>query len=367
MWRLARALKESEVMYFAMMQALIRIAESGCLPDALVRLGIRRLLRQRLAEVRRREADGCSSQTLVEHLRAQPIAVAQDRANRQHYEVPAEFFRVMLGSRMKYSSCHWSSTTRTLDEAEEQMLNLTVRRAGIANGMRVLDLGCGWGSLSLWIAERFPRCSVTAVSNSTSQARFIAERAAACELTNVTVLTADVADFEPALRFHRVVSVEMFEHMRNYEALLGRIAGWLADDGKLFVHLFCHRNLPYLYEVDGNNDWMARHFFTGGTMPSLDLLGRFDTDLRVTEQWVVEGWHYERTLLAWLRNLDDRRAEALSILGRHDSAREGRLRFTRWRLFLLGCAELFGFDAGREWLVAHYLLEPAAVTARMED
>ena len=349
------------------METLIRMAESGYLPDALIRVGIRRLLRQRLAE-ERRDADGREpTGALAEQLRQQPIAVAQQRANEQHYEVPAEFFRLMLGPWLKYSSCHWSSAKQTLEEAEAEMLSLTCERAGIQDGMTVLDLGCGWGSLSLWIAGRFSRCRVTAVSNSPSQARFIRERASGRGLQNLTVMTEDINRFAPPGSYDRIVSVEMFEHMRNYETLLSRIAAWLGEEGKLFVHIFCHRNLPYLYEVDGNNDWMARHFFTGGTMPSLNLLERFDRDLRVTRQWSIDGTHYQRTLLAWLRNLDDRRTDVLRVLEGHYPAREARRWFVRWRLFLLGCAELFGYDQGREWMVAHYLLKPTTVAARPEE
>jgi cyclopropane-fatty-acyl-phospholipid synthase len=336
---------------------LIRIAETGYVPDWAIRQGIRRLLRQRLKDERRRAAGRNPSKRIAARLSRGPIAVETGEANRQHYEVPAEFFRLMLGPHLKYSACHWSRKGQSLEEAEAEMLALTCERAGLEDGMRVLDLGCGWGSLSLWIAERYPRCSVTAMSNSSSQAAFIRGRADELGLRNLAVRTDDINRFVPPERYDRILSVEMFEHMRNYRQLLSRVAGWLADDGRLFVHIFCHRRLPYLYEIAGDDDWMARHFFTGGLMPSLDLLDRFDDDLRVARQWVVDGSHYERTLLAWLRNLDARRAEALEILGRHYGREAAKTWFVRWRLFLLGCAELFGYRGGNEWMVAHHLLE----------
>jgi len=342
------------------MNTAIRMAESGYLPDALIRFGIRRLLRQRLSEERQRAGAHEPGRRMAERLRGEPIALATERANEQHYEVPAGFFRLMLGPHLKYSSCHWSSTEQTLEQAEEEMLRLSCERARIEDGMEVLDLGCGWGSMSLWIAGRYPRCRVTAVSSSASQAGFIRDRAEWKKLRNLTVLTEDINHFDAPRQYDRIVSIEMFEHLRNYELLLSRLAGWMHSDGKLFVHIFCHRHFAYPFEIDGNNDWMARHFFTGGIMPSLDLLGRFDRDLHVVNQWNVEGGHYRRTLLAWLRNLDDRREAALELLGAHYGRREARLWFVRWRLFLLGCAELFGYNGGNEWLVSHYLLQKGA-------
>ena len=236
------------------------------------------------------------------------------------------------------------------------MLEATADRAEIEDGMRVLDLGCGWGALALWMAERYPRAQITAVSNSTRQARYITARRDRLGLGNLRVVTADMNDFRPIGAFDRVVSVEMFEHMRNYELLLGRIASWLVPGGSLFVHLFCHRRYCYFFEVDGGADWMARHFFTGGMMPSVDLLPRCAGPLRLERRWEVGGGDYERTLRAWLANLDARLPEAEQVLGAGEAPGAGRLRVGRWRLFLLACAELFGYRAGREWFVAHYLL-----------
>jgi len=336
------------------MSVLVRIAESGVVPDVLLRLGIRRLLRQRL----RRERRGARPSAL-EFGAGSPIAVATDAANVQHYELPPEFFRLLLGSRLKYSCCHWSSREMGLDAAEEEMLRLTCERAELEDGMEVLDLGSGWGSLGLWIAESCPRTRVTTVSNARTQQEFIAARARARGLGNVETLRADVNSLQFERRFDRVLSVEMFEHVRNHEQLLSRIAGWLRPGGKLFVHVFCHRRFTYPFEIDNDSDWMARHFFTGGIMPSLDLLPGYDRDLRVVRRWEVSGLHYERTLEAWLERLDAGRAEALRILGEHYGEDAAWLWFTRWRLFLLACAELFGFRGGEEWLVAHYLLDPA--------
>ena len=340
-----------------MMSTLIRIAESGLVPDPILRMGIKRLLRQRLRNERRRSPAG-SGAVATARVGAAPIAVATDRANEQHYELPPEFFELMLGFRLKYSACHWSSADQGLDAAEEEMLELTCERAEIRDGMRVLDLGSGWGSLGLWIAERFPGCRVTTVSNSEPQQRFIRDRASKRGLTNVETMRADVNRFEPDGTYDRVVSVEMFEHVRDHAELLARIAGWLSRGGKLFVHLFCHRTTSYSFEIDGDNDWMARYFFTGGMMPSLDMLNRIDRDMRVVQRWEVDGTHYARTLTAWLQRLDHLKDEAMDILTAYYGADQARVWFVRWRLFLLACAELFGFRGGREWLVGHYLLEP---------
>ena len=338
----------------------IRAAESGYVPDLLLRAGIRGLLRARLRDAGRDWADAGES-GLVRRLSEAPIASEPELANEQHYELPAPFFRLMLGPRLKYSACLWESPdgspVESLAAAEQAMLRLTCARARIEDGMAVLDLGCGWGSLGLWIAEQFPGCRVTAVSNSRLQQEFIGERAAALGLGNVETRLADVNDFEPGRRFDRVVSIEMFEHVRNYGRLLARIANWLEPEGRLFVHIFCHRELGYLYEQEGPGDWMARHFFSGGVMPSRTLLERFDADLRVRESWSIDGTHYARTLEAWLERIDADREEALSILGRHYGPDDAKRWFVRWRLFLLGCAELFAYRRGREWMVGHYLLE----------
>ncbi len=335
------------------------LMDRGLLPDWLIRTGIRRLLRARL----RKEDQGSEAanrarfERYVERLRSAPLAVAVDDANEQHYEVPARFFEHVMGKHLKYSCGLWNDGVTDLDEAEAAMLALTVERGRLEDGMKVLDLGCGWGSLSLWIGRHFPNCEVLAISNSHSQRVFIEGRCRAAGITNVTVETRDVNDFETTRRFDRVFSVEMFEHVRNYEELLRRIGTWLEPDGKLFVHVFAHRTFAYPFETDGAANWMGRNFFTGGQMPSADLLPRFQDDLRLVEQWAVNGTHYAKTARAWLENLDARRADALDALGARRDASEAAVALRRWRVFLMACEELWAFRRGTEWLVCHYLFE----------
>jgi len=350
----------SGVFYRIALQAV----ERGWTPDWLTRAGIRRLCRERLAEEGRRSAAGPARELarFAEEMHRGPIAPVPEKANEQHYELPAEFFELVLGPRLKYSSCYWPEDCKSLAEAEEASLEAACERAGLADGMRILELGCGWGSLSLWMAEKYPNARITAVSNSAPQRRLIEARAARQGLSNLRVITADMNEFDTAERFDRAVSVEMFEHMRNYERLLARIAEWLDPHGKLFVHIFCHRRYAYAYG-GGPNNWMGEYFFTGGIMPSEDLLARFSRDLAVTGSWRWHGLHYQRTAEAWLANLDAHREQALAILERIHGTDAQRW-FVRWRLFFLACSEMFGLDGGEEWGVGHYLLEPVAAGSK---
>jgi cyclopropane-fatty-acyl-phospholipid synthase len=291
-------------------------------------------------------------------MRESPIALETDTANDQHYELPPAFFEIALGRHLKYSGCYWPEGIESLDAAEAAALEQTCERAGIRDGMRVLDLGCGWGSLSLWIAEKFPECRITSVSNSAPQGDFIRERARERGLRNIDVLTADMNTFQIAQTFDRIVSVEMFEHMRNYSALLERVASWLEPDGKLFVHIFCHREHPYFFEDLGTGDWMARHFFTGGLMPSERLMEEFSGALALEERWRVNGRHYEKTALAWLGNMDRNRGRILVIFAETYGKADAERWFQRWRMFFLACAELFGYGDGEEWFVSHSLWSP---------
>ena len=336
------------------------LLDRGLVPDWFIRRGIRHLLRKRLREedYGSPEANSLRLAHYVEELRRSPIAVDTASANDQHYEMPTAFFEKILGRHMKYSSGLWTEEVTSLDEAEAEMLELTVERAGIVDGMDVLDLGCGWGSLALYMAQRFPNCSILAVSNSSSQRDFILEQCRMRGLENVDVVTRDVNDFETTRKFDRVVSVEMFEHVRNYAALMKQIARWLRPDGRLFVHIFVHRDFAYPFETEGAANWLGRHFFTGGQMPSVDLLGHFQDDLELESEWEVNGVHYARTARAWLENLDQRRAEILEILGHSLGSVPAKVALRRWRIFIMACEELWKFRGGREWFVQHYSFRP---------
>jgi cyclopropane-fatty-acyl-phospholipid synthase len=275
----------------------------------------------------------------------------------QHYEVPPEFFSLVLGARRKYSCCWFPEGTETLDEAEEKTLALTCERARLADGMDILELGCGWGSLTFWMAERYPRSRITAVSNSGTQRAFITACCRERGITNVDVVTADMNHFDTGKGFDRIVSVEMFEHMRNYALLLRKIASWMRPDGKLFVHMFCHREYAYFFETEGEDNWMGRYFFSGGIMPSDDLLLYFQDDVVLEDHWRVDGTHYKRTANHWLANMDARKEGILSVLERTYGKQDAALWFQRWRIFLMACAELWGFRNGQEWWVAHYLFK----------
>ena len=322
------------------------------IPDPALRAAIRVNCARRLG--RERLGGHARQRAFVDELHATPIAVDVEKANEQHYEVPVEFFRLVLGPRLKYSCCLWGRGISELARAEEAMLALTCERAEIEDGMEILDLGCGWGSLSLWLAERYPNAKVLAVSNSTLQQATIEQEASRRGISNVESMVADANDFTPVRRFDRVVTIEMLEHARNYPELLRRVASWLEPDGRLFVHVFSHRRFAYAYRAG----WLARNFFSGGTMPSDSLLPSLADDLRLEESWRVDGRHYALTAEAWLCRLDAARDEAHAVL----AARYGRgapRRLQMWRVFFMACAELWGYRGGTEWGVSHYRFAPA--------
>ncbi|MGB0715273.1 MAG: SAM-dependent methyltransferase [Phycisphaerae bacterium] len=328
--------------------------ESGLVPASLIRWGIRRLHQQRLDE----EMDAVRAgenrlDEFVAQLESAPIALTPEKANEQHYEVPAAFFQQVLGPHLKYSSGYWAEGVTDIGVAEAAMLSLSCERAELVDGHRILELGCGWGSLTLWMAAHYPQSQIVAVSNSASQREFIYSQCKERGLNNVEVITCDMNDFSIDRTFDRVVSIEMFEHMRNLGQLLHRISTWLVPGGKLFVHIFCHRRFAYLFRSRGPADWMGNHFFTSGMMPSFDLFSRFQQDLRLEESWYENGSHYGKTSDAWFDLQVKRRREVMPILV-EAYGDDAAIWFERWKIFFLACAELFHFNRGEEWGVGHY-------------
>ena len=333
----------------------MKAVERGWVPDSIVRSGIRSLCRQRMREIQIPQAQ--QSQHLDEFVRNMgkaPVAPLVHKANEQHYEVPAAFFQQVLGAQLKYSSAFWDGVD-TLDEAEVQALVLSCEHADLKDGQQVLELGCGWGSLTLWMAKSYPNSSITAVSNSHSQRRFIEQRAMEAGLGNVRVITADINHFSIDQGFDRIVSVEMFEHLRNYASIFDRVAGWLRPDGRFFMHIFCHHSTPYLFEVRDDTDWMSRYFFSGGMMPSADLPLKFQDSLCFKNRWDWSGVEYQKTAEAWLDKLDVARDEVFAIFSDTYGPADAKMWINRWRIFFMACAELFGMRGGDEWRVSHFL------------
>jgi cyclopropane-fatty-acyl-phospholipid synthase len=343
----------------------IQMAEQGLIPDSVIRRGIRQLCKKRLQEIDAADCEASAKRLtdFVNHMNDAPIALVPELANEQHYEVPARFFELCLGKHRKYSSCYWSTHTLTLDEAEANALSLSCQHADLHDGQKILELGCGWGSLTLWMAAHYPNSQITAVSNSNSQREFIVATAQARGLNNIQVITCDMNQFDPCKfghsTFDRIVSVEMFEHMRNHRLLYEKLHDWLVPGGKFFMHIFVHRSTPYAFEVQDESDWMSRFFFSGGMMPSDDLPLHFQQRLKLNRRWRWDGTHYEKTANAWLANMDKAEAEITPILQLTYGKDAVKWR-NRWRIFYMACAELFGYANGQEWWVTHYQFERPA-------
>lgn len=333
------------------------LLEKDRIPDFLIRIGIRRLLKQRLKDEKKEnpEAQKKHLLELVEELKNSPIAIETKAANEQHYEVPTQFYQYCLGKHLKYSSGFWKEGVNDIDTSERDMLDITCERAELQNGQEVLELGCGWGSLSLFMSAKFPKSKFTVVSNSRTQKIYIDEQAKLRGINNLTVLTIDINNFNIDKKFDRVVSVEMFEHLRNYKLLFNKISSLLKDDGKMFVHVFTHKTYAYKFEVKDDTDWMSKYFFTGGIMPSNDLFSYFNDDLKIVNQWTVNGMHYNKTSEAWLQNMDKNKAEIIPLFEKTYGKENATKWWVYWRVFYMACAELWGYDKGNEWMVVHYL------------
>ena len=338
-----------------MISKLIELAEKGIIPDYFIRQGIVRNCENRLnnENVSNTEKVSSKKQSWIQQMKESPIALVPEKANEQHYEVPPAFFENVLGKHLKYSSGYWPDGVNSLDESEESMLELSFERAQLADGDSILELGCGWGSLTCYMASKLPNSKITAVSNSKDQKEHILNRCKNQGLDNIEVITADMNDFGTENKYDRVVSIEMFEHMRNYKKLLSKISSWLHDDGKLFIHIFTHQSVVYPFENQGDADWMAREFFSGGMMPSHDLLLHFQDDLIIDDVWSMSGTHYEKTSLAWVNKMDANKDSIMKIFLK-TYGDDAKLWFQRWRIFFMSCEKLFGYNNGSEWGVSHY-------------
>lgn len=339
----------------------INLVEQGYVPDTIIRAGIKRLLNDRLTEIHADNIEALTAlkNSFVESMRQSPIAMLPEKANEQHYEVPAHFYDLVLGIHGKYSCCFWDENSLTLNQAEKSALELTCSHAQLNDGHKILELGCGWGSLTLWMAEHYPQSKITAVSNSHSQKNYIDAQAKELSLSNIEVITCDMNDFDTDKQFDRVVSVEMFEHMRNWGMLFSKVGTWLKDDGKFFMHVFANRQSAYAFEVKESSDWMSEYFFSGGMMPSDDLPLYFQQDLAIETSWAWDGKHYEKTSNAWLENMDNNKAEILKLFNDTYGEDNAQVWWVRWRIFFMSCAELFGFEDGQQWHVMHYTFNKA--------
>ncbi|MFH0736416.1 MAG: cyclopropane-fatty-acyl-phospholipid synthase family protein [bacterium] len=338
---------------------LDNILTKNLFPDFVLRFGIRRLLTERLKNEKKEniEEQQASLMNLISQLRKSPIAVNTPEANEQHYEVPTEFFKTVLGKNLKYSSGYWKNNSTSLDQAETDMLELTCQRANLKNNEEILELGCGWGSLTLYMAKKFPQSKITAVSNSKTQKIYIDNEALKRNLNNINIITVDINQFKSETKFDRIVSVEMFEHMRNYSELFRKVKDLLKPEGELFIHIFTHKEYSYLFEVQSETDWMAKYFFTGGIMPSNHLMFYFTDGFKTLNHWIVAGTHYEKTANAWLKNMDNNKEMILSLFEKTYGRENTTKWWVYWRVFFMSCAELWGYKNGEEWFVSHYLFK----------
>ena len=347
-----------------MLKQALLLAEKGLFPDSLIRFGIRQLLKKRLDEISDQDSEKSQDlkSTFLQSMDQSPIALVPHLANKQHYEVPSSFFDFCLGKYKKYSSCYWDRNTNHLDDAEFNALNISAEHADLKNGQTILELGCGWGSLTLFMAKKYPKSRIFAVSNSNSQRVFIETEAKKRRLNNIHVITCDMNRFQPKnfkipKVFDRIVSIEMFEHMRNHRKLYRMLHDWLKPGGKFFMHIFVHQHNPYPFEVKDKDDWMSKFFFSGGMMPSDDLPLHFQEHLKLNQKWCWDGTHYEKTANAWLDNMDQKKSHIYPILKKTYGNQHATQWFNRWRIFYMACAELFGYRHGQEWWVAHYQFE----------
>lgn len=344
-------------------QLAFDLTEQGLVPDTVIRRGIRFFIKQRIKEIHSDDAEKMAElqHEFIQKMCQSPVALVPEKANEQHYEVPADFYLKALGPQLKYSSAYWPEAVNTLAEAESAGLEQTCQHARLEDGQQVLELGCGWGSLTLWMAAHYPNSQITAVSNSQSQRQHIESVAAQNNYSNITVITCDMNDFDiDDNSFDRVVSVEMFEHMRNWPELYQRVARWLKPGGRFFKHIFVHRTAAYAFEDNDDSDWMSRHFFSGGMMPSDDLPLAFQSHLKFVQRWRWDGSHYEKTAEAWLSNMDRHKNDLMPLFCDVYGEDKARTWWSRWRLFFMACAELFAYDNGQQWWVSHYLFEKPA-------
>ena len=333
-----------------MTKFLLTIAELGLIPDAFIKIAVRFITTKRLndPDIYRNKLN------IIQYISEGGIAEKTDDANEQHYEVPPAFFKYALGKNLKYS-CSFFDNTSSLDEAEKSMIELYIKRAEIQEGQKILDLGCGWGSFSLYVAEKYPSVSITAVSNSKDQINFIQNESERRGLLNIKASKMDVNNLDLDKQFDRIVSIEMFEHLRNYKLILNSLNSLLEEDGRLFVHIFCHKELTYFYEIKNSYDWMTKYFFEGGIMPSQDIFQYFGDELEVINQWHVNGNHYAKTCKAWLNNHYKNKDKILDIFKKHYD--KPKIWFNRWRIFFLSCEAFFGLNNGEEYFVSHYLFK----------